>query len=43
MDYYKKYIKYKTKYIQLKNQIQGGEKKKCGKQDYDTTTHFCSR
>lgn len=27
MDYYKKYIKYKTKYIQLKNQIQGGEKK----------------
>jgi hypothetical protein len=32
MDYYKKYIKYKTKYIQLKNKLKGsghGECKMC--------------
>ena len=29
MDYYQKYLKYKTKYLELKNQLQTGGAKKC--------------
>ena len=35
MDYYAKYLKYKTKYLELKNKLEGGVcNKKCDKDSY---------
>ena len=42
MDYYTKYIKYKTKYLELKEQIKGGNKQTCWEKEYNFRTHFCS-
>lgn len=33
IDYYQKYLKYKTKYLDLKSEIQGGSKKKQSAED----------
>jgi len=35
MDYYAKYIKYKTKYLELKKQMDGGKKGKCAECDQE--------
>lgn len=47
MDYYSKYLKYKAKYLNLKNNLLGSGKLWCGKGDkaveYDTNKQFCKK
>jgi len=45
MDYYKKYIKYKTKYLELKRQIKGGTVgHECKNDDQcNTKKEYCGR
>ena len=41
MDYYKKYLKYKSKYLNLKNQI--GGLKKCNECTLENLNDFCTK
>lgn len=39
MDYYQKYLKYKAKYLELKKQLEGGDK--CDDKECDMTKNWC--
>jgi hypothetical protein len=43
MDYYAKYLKYKTKYLELKKKLEGGIERECGTEKYDDNISYCGK